>query len=259
MDLNLKGKVAIVGGASEGIGYGIARTLAAEGARVAIWARREKKLMPAAEAIAKETGGEVFPIQGDCRRYDDIKRVVAVTMEHFGQIDIVVNNDGAPPLGPIESFDDTAWEQAMERNFMYVVRMARETVPHMKERGGSILNIISRVAIQPRVNFALSTASWDAVIGYAKTLCLEIGKYGISVNTILSGLIETPRLHKVVLTGNQEEAEAERKRRLAMIPIGKIGVPEDIASLVALLVSERGRYINGTCIQVDGGSLAGLR
>ncbi len=259
MDLQLKDKIAIVGGGSEGIGYGIAHMLAAEGARVAIMARRVAKLDPAAEQIRKETGGEVLAIQGDCRRDEDIKRVVSTVVEKYGTIDIVVNNDGAPPLGALDTFDDVAWAQAIERNLMYVVRMSREAVPHMQKNGGSILNIISRVAIQPRVNFGLSTASWGGVIGYAKTLSMEIGKYGINVNTILSGLIETPRLHKVVLTGDKEAAEAERVRRTSQIPIGRIGIPEDIACLVALLVSPRGRYINGTSIPVDGGSLAAVR
>lgn len=259
MDLFLKDKIAIVGGASEGIGYGIAHMLAAEGACVAIMARREAKLLPAAERIRQDTGGEVLPIQGDCRRADDLKRVVSSVVERYGAIDIVVNNDGAPPLGSLDSFDDLAWSQAIERNLMYVVRMTRETLPHMKARGGSIVNIISRVAIQPRVDFGLSTASWGGVIGYAKTLSLEIGKYGINVNTILSGLIETSRLRKVVLKGDEQAAAAERVRRTAQIPIGRIGIPEDIASLVALLVSSRGRYINGTSIQVDGGSLAAVR
>ena len=260
MNLSLQDKVAIVGGASEGIGYGIAHTLAAEGAKVAIWARREAKLLPAAETIRAETKGDVLAIQGDCRRPEDLERIVATTMSHYGAIDIVVNNDGAPPLGPVDSFDDTAWSQAMERNLMYVVRMCRLAVPHPTARGGgSILNIISRVAIQPRPRFVLSTASWGAVLGYAKTLSLEVGKHGINVNTILSGSIETARLSQVVFTGNEEEAAQARAKRIAEIPIGRIGVVDDIASLVALLVSPRGRFINGTSIPVDGGSLHAVR
>jgi len=143
MDLELKDKVAIVGGASMGIGYGIARTLAAEGARVAVTARREPALARAAEAIARETGVEVLPVQADCRRAEDCARVIDTVSERLGGIDILVNNDGAPPLGDLQSFDDAAWSKAIEQNLMYVVRMARGALPHMISRGGgSILDVI---------------------------------------------------------------------------------------------------------------------
>src|SRR5262249_13289280 len=116
MDLGLKDKVAIVGGASMGIGYGIARTLATEGARVAMTARREAGLLHAAETIAQETGAEVLPIQADCRRAEDCARVIETVSERLGSIDILVNNDGAPPLGDLQSFDDVAWSKAVEQN-----------------------------------------------------------------------------------------------------------------------------------------------
>src|SRR5262245_54291436 len=135
MELGLKGKVAIVGGASMGIGYGIARMLAAEGAKVAMTARREPALRAAADELRK-AGAEVLPVQGDCRRAEDCKRVVETVVAHWGGVDILVNNDGAPPLGQIMSFDDDAWQKAIEQNLMYVVRMVRETVPHMIKRGG---------------------------------------------------------------------------------------------------------------------------
>src|SRR5262245_2677192 len=123
MDLFLKEKIAIVGGASQGIGYGIARMLADEGARVAITARREADLARAAETIRAETGAEVLPIAADCRRAEDCARVIDMAARHFGGIDILVNNDGAPPLGDIIAFDDAAWIKAVEQNLMYVVRM----------------------------------------------------------------------------------------------------------------------------------------
>jgi 3-oxoacyl-[acyl-carrier protein] reductase len=260
MDLFLKDKIAIVGGGSEGIGYGIAHMLASEGARVAIWARRETKLMPAAERMRAETGAEILPIQGDCRKAEDITRVFNTAMSHFGALDILINNDGAPPLGPLDSFDDEAWHQAIERNFMYVVRACRLAVPLMTARGGgSILNIISKVAVQPRARYALSTATWDAVMGYAKTLSMEAGPHNINVNTILSGSVETSRLAKVAFAGTDEEAAKARARRISEIPIGRIGTVEEMAALVALLVSPRGRFVNGTSIPVDGGSLMALR
>ena len=259
MNLDLDGKVAIVGGASQGIGYGIARALAREGAAVAITARREADLQAAAERLRTETDANVLPIQADCRRPDDCARVAEIARREFGGIDILVNNDGAPPLGPVLSFDDTAWAKAIEQNLMYVVRMAREAVPSMKERGGgSILNITAISAIQPIPGFALSVATWSGVIGYAKTLSLEVAPFGINVNTICPGYIDTTRLQKVFAAGS-EAADVVKARLTDEIPMKRIGTIDDIASLVALLVSPKGRYVTGTAIQVDGGLLRATR
>jgi len=259
MDLGLKDKVAIVGGASMGIGYGIARTLAAEGARVAVTARREPALARAAEAIARETGAEVLPVQADCRRAEDCARVIDSVSERLGGIDILVNNDGAPPLGELQSFDDAAWSRAIEQNLMSVVRMARGALPHMiRKGGGSILNITAISAIQPIPGFGLSVATWSGVIGFAKTLSLEAARHNINVNTICPGYIETQRLEKVFASG-AEDPQAVRAKLVGEIPMGRIGTVDDVASLVALLVSPRGRYTTGTAIAVDGGLLRAVR
>jgi 3-oxoacyl-[acyl-carrier protein] reductase len=258
MDLGLKGKIAIVGGASMGIGYGIARLLAAEGARVAITARREPALLKAAERLRAETAAEILPIQGDGRRADDCVRVVETAVSRLGGIDIVVNNDGAPPLGDLSTFDDAAWAKAVEQNLMYVVRMARLSVPHMAKRGGgSILNIAALSALQPVAGFGLSVATWNGVIGFAKTLSLEVAAQNINVNTICPGYIETQRLEKVF--SSQGDPAALRKSLTAEVPMGRIGTVEDIAHATAMLVSPRGRYVTGTTIAVDGGLLRAVR
>ena len=259
MNLELDGKVAIVGGASQGIGYGIARVLASEGCVVAITARREADLQAAAERLRTETGGDVLAIQADGRRADDCRRVVETATRELGGVDILVNNDGAPPLGDILSFDDAAWAKAVDQNLMYVVRMVREAVPVMKARGGgSVLNITAISAIQPIPGFALSVATWAGVIGYAKTLSLEVAAHGINVNTICPGYIDTTRLQKVFAAGT-EAADVVRARLVQEIPMQRIGTVDDIASVVALLVSPRGRYVTGTSIPVDGGLLRALR
>lgn len=258
MNLDLDGKVAIVGGASQGIGFGIARALAREGAKLAITARREADLRRAAEELASETGAEVLPVPADCRRAEDCTRVIAAVVERFGGIDVLVNNDGAPPLGRIDSFDDVAWQKAIEQNLMYVVRMVRAALPHMRARGGGILNITAISAIQPIPTFGLSVATWAGVIGYAKTLSLEVARDGINVNTICPGYIETKRLEKVFAAGG-EDPDRMRQDLVNEVPMGRIGTVEDIAAIVALLVSPRGRYITGTSIPVDGGLLRALR
>ena len=168
MNLELNDKVAIVGGGSQGIGFGIAKTLAAEGAKVMIAARREQDLARAADEIRAETGTEVAYVPADCRLGEDCRRVVAATVQRFGGVDIVINNDGAPPVGPVIGFDDAAWHRAVEQNLMYPVRMVREAVPHMRQRGGgSILNITAISAIQPIKDLGLSVATWSGVIGQA--------------------------------------------------------------------------------------------
>ena len=258
MDLFLKDKIAIIGGASQGIGYGIARTLAGEGARIAITARREPDLSRAAETIRAETGAEVLPVAADCRRAEDCARVVDTVAKHFGGLDILVNNDGAPPLGETTTFDDAAWAKAVEQNLMYVVRMARGAIPHLTKQGGSILNITALSAIQPIPGFGLSVATWSGVIGFAKTLSLEVAQDNINVNTICPGYIETQRLEKVFAAGGEDPAIVRRKLE-AEVPMGRIGSVEDIAAIAALLVSPRGRYITGTAIQVDGGLFRGVR
>jgi 3-oxoacyl-[acyl-carrier protein] reductase len=258
MDLQLKDKVAIVGGASDGIGRGIAMALAAEGARLAISARREPALSQAAEAIRQATGAEVLAVSADCRKAEDCQRLIDAASSHFGGLDIVVNNDGAPPLGALTSFDDAAWHKAVEQNLMYAVRMARGAVPHMQKRGGgSILNITAISAIQPIAGFGLSVATWAGVIGFAKTLSIEVAKHGINVNTICPGYIETQRLEKVFTAA--ESPKAMRAQLTAEIPMGRIGTVQDVANLVAFLVSPRGRYVTGTSIPVDGGLLRALR
>jgi len=258
MDLQLKGKVAIIGGASDGIGRGIATVLAREGAKLAIFARREARLAPAADEIRSATGAEVLAIAADARSAADCARLIDETVEHYGGVDIVVNNDGAPPLGPAASFDDAAWQKALEQNLMYAIRMARGALPHLERRGGgSILNITAISAIQPIAGFGLSVATWAGVIGFAKTLSLEVARHNINVNTICPGYIETGRLEKVFTSApNPQEMRAQLA---AEVPMGRIGTVADVANLVAYLVSPLGRYITGTAIQVDGGLLRATR
>jgi 3-oxoacyl-[acyl-carrier protein] reductase len=253
MDLRLKGRTALVNGASQGIGYAIAHLLAEEGARVAVGARREPTLLAAAERIRSETGGEVVAIQGDIRRAEDCERLVATTVRELGELEILINNDGAPPLGPILAFDDEAWRKALDQNLMSVVRLSRAAVPHMRKLGGGAIVCNTALSVlQPLPGFSLSVASWAGVIGYVKTLSLEVAADNISVNTICPGIIETPRLKLV------QSQSAELRDMTAEIPMKRAGDPEEIAALVALLVSPRGRYITGSTIHIDGGAARSL-
>lgn len=260
MDLSLKGRTALVGGASQGIGFATARLLAAEGAAVAIVARREEPLHAAAREIAAQTGASVVPIAADIRRAEDCTRIVETVLASLGRIDVLVNNDGAPPLGELQDFDDAAWTKAVEQNLMSVVRLCRLAVPGMRERRfGRIVNITALSAIQPILRFGLSVATWAGVIGFAKTLSLELAADQITVNTICPGRIATGRLAKVFGGGEGAQDDAAMLERVTReIPMRRIGRPEEIAGLVAFLASPFGAYITGATFHVDGGRRASL-
>ena len=261
MDLALQGKFAVVGGASQGIGYGIARLLAAEGASVAIVARRAEPLAAAAAQIHADTGAQVLPIAADIRRAADCTRIIETAAAQFGRIDLLVNNDGAPPLGALQEFDDEAWDKAIQQNLMSVVRLTRLAIPQMTAGFGRIVNITALSALQPLPRFGLSVSTWAAVIGFAKTLSLELAPTGITINTICPGRIATGRLAKVFGTpgASGADADAEMLARIKReIPMQRLGHVDEIAGLVAFLASPYAAYITGATFHVDGGRRAAL-
>ena len=255
MDLSLTGKIAVVGGASQGIGYAIAHLLAGEGATVAMVARKTEPLDQACARVSAETGAQTFAIPADIRKAEDCQRITKSALEKFGRIDLLINNDGAPPVGEIQSFDDLAWTRAVEQNLMSVVRLTRGALPSMQENGwGRIVNITALSAIQPIARFGLSVATWAGVIGYAKTLSLEIAAQNITINTICPGRIATGRLGTVFGTGTPGQLEQEQLAQMAkQIPMGRIGDPNEIAGLVAFLCSPWAGYITGSVQHADGG------
>ncbi len=262
MDLQLRDKVAIVNGASQGIGWAIARMLAAEGAKVVMTARHEAPLNAAAETIRAETQTSVLAVPSDIRRADDCGRIVEKAVQAFGRVDILVNNDGAPPLGKLDQFDDTAWDKAVQQNLMSVVRMVRHVLPPMRSAGGGrIVNITALSVLQPMVGFGLSVATWAGVIGFSKTLSREVGPYGITVNTLCPGRTVTSRQEKVDLQRAEQAGKDVRQLTedlLKEIPLQRLGRPEDIAALVAFLVSSQASFITGVTIPIDGGRFGGL-
>jgi 3-oxoacyl-[acyl-carrier protein] reductase len=260
MDLSLSGKVALVGGASQGIGYAIAHLLASEGATVAMVARKEEPLNEACARITAETGAKTFAIAADIRKGTDCERIISQTLGEFKRIDMLINNDGAPPLGELESFDDVAWQKAIEQNLMSVVRLCRGALPSMQQQGwGRIVNITALSAIQPIARFGLSVATWAGVLGYAKTLSLEIAAQGVTINTICPGRIATGRLATVFGNGTPGQLEQEQMAQITeLIPMGRVGEPNEIAGLVAFLCSPWGAYMTGTVQHVDGGRLGSL-
>jgi 3-oxoacyl-[acyl-carrier protein] reductase len=258
MDLSLSGKVAIVGGASDGLGFATAQLLAKEGATVAMVARREERLKDAAARIARDTGARTVVIAADIRKAADCARIVETAIGACGRIDILVNNDGAPPLGELATFDDEAWAKAVDQNLMSVVRLSRGALPHLRAAGGGrIVNVTALSTLQPMPNFGLSVATWAGVIGYAKTLSLEVAHENITVNTICPGRFATGRLAKVFGEGGELDDQA-RAEMAAQIPMRRLGDPSELAGLVAFLCSPYAGYITGSVFHIDGGRRTSL-
>ena len=241
MELGLAGRTAIVCGASSGMGLAIAEALAAEGANVAMFARRRELLEREAERIG------ALPVRGDVTNPADLKRLVDRTVEAFGGIDILVNNSGGPPRGPAVGLTAEDVEGAVELLLLSVVRLTELCRPQLERGGhGRIVNIASSSVREPVDNLALSNAVRPGVIGWAKTMARELGPQKITVNSIAPGRIETPRLMEVY-------AERSRASDLEQIALRRFGRPEEVADVICFLASDRGSYVTGAVIPVDGG------
>jgi 3-oxoacyl-[acyl-carrier protein] reductase len=257
MDLELKGKVAVVGGASKGLGRACAEVLAEEGARVAVCSRTEAELDKAAQAIRDSTGADVLALAGDLDRHETVQRLIAATVERFGRLDILVNNSGGPPLARALSATEEQWATAVERSLLFFARMSREAVPHMKRQGGGrIINILASTVYQPIPNLALSGATRMGVVAFAKSLADEVGRDGILVNNVCPGSIMSERMLSNVTARAKElgiSLEDAIAQRAAETAVGRVGDPRELGYLVAFLASAKSSYITGTTILVDGG------
>ena len=257
MDLMLKGKVAIVGGASKGLGRACAQALAEEGANLAICSRSQTDLEKAAQEIRSATGVEVLALAGDLEQHDVIRKLVASAAERFGRLDVLVSNSGGPPLAYAQNASEEQWATAVQRSLLFFARMAREALPHLKKAGGArIINILASTVYQPIPNLALSGATRMGVVAWAKSLADEVGRDGILVNNVCPGSILSERMLSNVTSRAKEkgisveEALAERATETA---VGRVGEPKELAYLVAFLASGRSSYITGTTMLVDGG------
>lgn len=257
MDLGLKGKVAMVAGASRGLGFAVAKMLASEGASVSIASRNPSAIDAAANKIRQETGSAALGAAVDVRSAEALEGWHRATVERFGGVDLLVTNSGGPPAGPVEAFDDAAWQNAFELLVLSTVRMVRAVVPSMVERrGGSILLLTSSSVKEPIVNLALSNVLRPSVTALAKTLANELAARGIRVNHLVPGRIATDRLRELDEVNRQRAGislEEHQRRAAAAIPLGRYGAPEEFARAAAFLLSDAASYITGATLQVDGG------
>jgi len=256
MDLGLRGKVALVGGASQGLGRASAEALAAEGAAVALVARRATATAEVARAIAARHGVETLAITADLAEPDACERAVRETVARFARLDVLVANAGGPPAGAIDEIDDAKWRRAFELTFLTTVRLARAAIPHMVEHGwGRVVVIGSGSMVAPIFGLATSSGLRPGLKGVVKLLAQRYAKDGVTVNVAAPGYARTERLSELGHSGAGEDPFAELKRE---IPAGRLGEPEEIGSLVAFLASDRAAYITGQTVLVDGGRNRGL-
>ncbi|WP_457651176.1 SDR family oxidoreductase [Rhodocaloribacter sp.] len=270
MDLGLKDRIALVAGASSGLGRAVATELAREGCKVALCSRDAARIEEAAGAIRDATGASwdrLLPLTCDVTDEGQIEEAVLRTVGHFGGLNVVVTNAGGPPAGFIGDFDAEQWRAALELNLMSTINLCRHALPHLYEAARAddplarILMITSISAKEPIPNLYLSNVSRAGVQGFAKSLAAEVGPAGITVNTILPGYTRTERL--------AELSEAIRARTGASVEdvergwaeataLKRLGTEAEFAAAAAFLVSARASYVTGVAFVVDGGRVKHL-
>ena len=257
MDLGLKDKRAFITGASRGLAYATALTLAREGCRVVINSRDQAKIQNSAQAIQKETGVQVFGLAGDVTDATVTDRLVADAVNALGGLDILITNSGGPPAGPFESFDDAAWQKAVDSSFMSHVRLIRAALPVLRKSASpSVLTMTSYTVKQPIPNLVLSNSVRAATVGLTKSLALDLGQEGIRFNTILPAWTMTERVQDLMAfraKNNSTTVEEETAKQTAEIPMGRMGKPQEFANAAVFLVSPAASFIHGVALAVDGG------
>lgn len=262
MDLGIKGKVALVAASSMGLGKAVALKLSEEGAKVAVCARGEEKLLQTKDEIVSHTGGEVAAFVVDVTNKDQVHNMVRQIQEELGSVEILVCNAGGPPAGTAEDFSLDDYRQALELNLLSTINLCQEVIPFMKkQKWGRIVNIVSISAKQPIDSLILSNTTRAGVLGFSKTLSNHVAPYRITLNSVLPGYTQTERIESLALSF-QESGKGTTDdfytKIEANVPLGRLGKPEELANAVAFLASEGAGYITGIALQVDGGYVKGL-
>jgi len=243
--MKLSGKVAIVTGGSRGIGKATSSLLAQHGANVVITSKNNSSLQNAAKEM-----NNVVSIPGDIRKNADVENVVKVTLEKFGRIDILVNNAGIfPKVKPLHEISEEEWNDVIDINLTGQFRFTKAVIPHLMKTNGCIVNVSSDAGLKSFENFEADayTASKGALVLLTKEWAVEYAKHKIRVNCVCPGIVETD------MTSPWLESEADRAMAVAEHPIGRIGMPEDVAKAILYLVSDDSSWVTGAILPVDGG------
>lgn len=264
MDLGLTGRVAVIAGASSGLGRATAERFAREGARVVICSRTAEALEATAKEIASDSGSEVVAVPADVTVEADVKRLVSETVMRFGRLDVLVTNAGGPPSGGFAQFEEglEPYRKALELNLLSTVALTQAAVPEMRKNNwGRIVAVTSLVAKQPSITLLLSSIARAGVLAFTKTLATELAHEGITVNSVCPGYTLTDRLSELA------EAEAGRanvqpsdiyEQWVRDIPAKRLADPSEFADVVAFLGSERASYVTGVALAIDGGYIKSL-
>lgn len=262
MDLQLGQKTVLVTAGSKGLGKASAIEFAREGANVVIASRNADHLQLAKAQIEQHTGRAALTVEADVNRKEDVARAVQAAVDWTGRLDVLVTNAGGPPGGGFDQFADDAWEEAFQQNLMSVVRLIRESLPHMRKQGGGrIVNLTSVSVKQPIPDLILSNVFRAGVYALTKSLSAELGKDAILVNTVGPGRIETDRIVELdrLAAGKRGTTEEDvRSQYMGLIPLGRYGTPEEFAKMIVFLGSFANTYVTGQAVLVDGGMVRAL-
>jgi 3-oxoacyl-[acyl-carrier protein] reductase len=248
MDFGLAGKSALVAASTRGLGFAIARGLAAEGARVAVSGRTQAVADKAAGEIARATGSQCAGFAADVGKDGDPQRLVAQAVERFGGLDVLVTNAGGPPAGGFSDVDDPKFLAAVDVTLMSVVRLVRTALPYLRKSGrGRVINVVGSSVKEPIDGLILSNSIRLAVIGLARTIAREVAAEGITVNNVCPGRIMTQRM--IDLYGD----EASIAKAAQQVPMLRLGTPDEFAAMAVFLSSTQASYVTGQTIVIDGG------
>jgi 3-oxoacyl-[acyl-carrier protein] reductase len=260
MELGLKGKVALVAAASKGLGFGVAKALAGEGARVSIISRDSAAIEAAAARLRGETGADVLAFGGDVTSAEALNAWVGGTVAQWGVVDALLVNAGGPPAGLALDMTDEQWQAAFELTLLSSVRLIRAAVPHMTN-GGSILTITSSSIKEPIERLGLSTVMRSGVAGLVKTLADELAPKNIRVNNLIPGRIDTDRVAQLDQAAAKRlnvSFEEARAKSIANIPLKRLGTIDEFGAAAAFLLSPTAQYISGATLRVDGGMMRSI-